>query len=252
MGKATFLKYDKPTLTVMVQGNTPEHVLKLMEKGHALGGEAFGIQAEGLKPEYQKPEVFRRLFAAAEGKPTYVTNYRRKETGYDDDTLAKGLLTLADCGAALCDVMGDMFCRHPEELTEDAAAIDKQMRLIDAIHEKGAQVLMSSHVLKYTSAERVLEIGLEQQRRGADIVKIVTYADNREQELENLRICHLLKEKLSVPFLFLAGGECTLHRRLGGSLGCCMYLCVAEHDEFSTKTQPLLSKMKAIRDNLEW
>ena len=107
---------------------------------------------------------------------------------------------------------------------------------------------MSSHVLKFTPAERVLEIALEHQRRGADICKIVTGAENAEQQIENLRIINLLKENLKIPFLFLAGGECRILRRIGGSLGCCMYLCVHEYDELATKSQPLLSDIRVIRE----
>ena len=159
---------------------------------------------------------------------------------------------MAENGATLCDVMGDMFCRHPEELTNDKKAIEKQIALIEKIHEKGAQVLMSSHILKFTPAERVLEVALEQKRRGADIIKIVTGADSMEQQLENLRITNLLKRELGAPFLFLSGGECSLHRRLGIKLGCCMSLCVYEHDVLSTPTQPLLSTMKNVRDIIDF
>ena len=144
--------------------------------------------------------------------------------------------------------MGDIFCKHPEELTDDAEAIGKQMELIDTLHDRGAEVLMSSHVLKFTPAERVLEIAQEQKRRGADVIKIVTWADTMEQQIENLRITDLLKRELGAPFLFLSGGECSLHRRLGIQLGCSMALCVYEHDAFSTVAQPLLSTMKTARD----
>ena len=109
---------------------------------------------------------------------------------------------------------------------------------------------MSSHVLKYTPAERVLEIALEHQKRGADICKIVTDASNMAEQIENLRIINLLKENLNIPFLYLAGGECRILRRIGGQLGCCMYLCVHEYDEFATKTQPLLCDMVKIRNLL--
>ena len=111
---------------------------------------------------------------------------------------------------------------------------------------------MSSHVLKFTPAERVLEIALEQKRRGADIIKIVTGADNMEQQIENLRITDLLKRELGAPFLFLSCGECSLHRRLGIKLGCCMSLCVYEHDALSTPMQPLLSTMKLVRDSIDY
>jgi 3-dehydroquinate dehydratase len=110
---------------------------------------------------------------------------------------------------------------------------------------------MSSHVLKFIPAERVLEIAFEHQRRGADICKIVTSADTKEQEMENIRIINLLKENLSIPFLFLAGGNCHLHRRVGATVGSCMSLCVHEYDELATKSQPLLKDMKLLRELLE-
>ena len=107
---------------------------------------------------------------------------------------------------------------------------------------------MSAHVLKFTPAERVLEIALEQRRRGADAVKIVTYANTPEEEAENLKTVTLLKEKLDCPFLFLCGGKCSILRRVGIHLGCGMSLCVYEHDEHTTRAQPLLAHAKAVRD----
>ena len=58
-------------------------------------------------------------------------------------------------------------------------------------------------VLHFLPADEVLEIALSQQERGADIVKIVTGASSMDEQLENLRITHLLKKELKVPFLFL-------------------------------------------------
>ena len=126
------------------------------------------------------------------------------------------------------------------------------MELIDRLHGLGAEVIMSSHVWKFTSAERVLEMAREQKRRGADIIKIVAGAATMEQQIENLRITDLLRRELGAPFLFLSGGECSMHRRLGIKLGCCMALCVYEHDALSTPVQPLLGTMKTIRDELDF
>ena len=110
---------------------------------------------------------------------------------------------------------------------------------------------MSSHVLKFIPAERVWEIAHEHERRGADICKIVTGASSMEEQIENLRIVRLLKAELQIPFLFLAGGECRILRRIGGTLGSCMSLCVHEYDALATKSQPLLRDMKLLRDTLE-
>ncbi len=249
----TFLNKSNPTLTVMLQCETPETVIGRIRNANCLGADAYGLQVESLKPEYQNAETYKRLFGEMNGKPCYVTNYRMaNNSGKTDEELAKGLVTLAQSGATLVDIMGDMFCKHPEELTDNEEAIERQIELIDKIHSSGAEVLMSSHLYKFAPAQRVLEIAFEQKRRGADIIKIVTGADSMEQQLENLRITDLLKRELGAPFLFLSCGECSLHRRLGIKLGCCMSLCVYEHDALSTPMQPLLSTMKLVRDSIDF
>lgn len=248
-----FLKNDKPLLTVMLQCQTPETAIGRIRNSLCLGADAFGLQVESLQPEYHNADTFKRIFSEMRKKPSYVTNYRTANNiNKSDEELAEGLLILAENGATLCDVMGDMFCKHPEEITDDEEAMQKQMQLIDKLHNLGAEVLMSSHLYKFAPADRVLEIAFEQKRRGADVIKIVTGADTMEQQIENLRITDLLKKELGAPFLFLSGGECKIHRRLGINLGCCMCLCVYEHDALSTPAQPLLTTMKTIRDNLDF
>lgn len=251
--KNSFLNSATPMLTVMLQCEYPEVAIGRIKKANELGADAYGLQIESLKPEYHNPETYKKIFAEMQGRPCYVTQYRGKNnTGLNDEQLAEKLIVLAQSGATLCDVMGDMFSKHPEELTDNEEAINKQIELIDKIHNLGAEVLMSSHLYKFAPAERVLEIALEQKRRGADIIKIVTSADNMEQQIENLRITNLLKNELGAPFLFLSGGECSIHRILGIKLGCSMALCVYEHDELSTHTQPLLSTMKNICENIDF
>ncbi len=251
--KKSFLDHDNPLLTVMLQCETPEVAIGRIRNANMLGADAYGLQVETLKSEYHNPDTYKRMFAEMKDRPCYVTNYRgANNAGKTDEELAEGLITLANSGATLCDVMGDMFCKHPEELTDNAEAIQKQMQLIEKLHGLGVEVLMSSHLYKYAPAERVLEIAFEQKRRGADVIKIVTAADTMEQQIENLRITDLLNRELGAPFLFLSGGECTLHRSLGIRLGCCMSLCVYEHDARSTPAQPLLTTMKLVRDTIDF
>ena len=252
MKSKTFLTYERPLLTCMVQADNPDRIKELIDLSLPEGAEAFGMQFCQMKKEYRNKKTYRELFEYASPLPVYVTNYRNRlsNAGKSDDVLAAELVELAECGATLCDVMGDYFDHCEGELTMDEEAVKKQMKLIDELHKRGAEVLMSSHVLKFTPAERVLEIALEHQRRGADICKIVTGAENTDQQIENLRIINLLKEHLKIPFLFLSGGECHIMRRIGGLLGCCMYLCVREYDEYATKSQPLLHDIKIIRDIL--
>ena len=250
MKNATFLKYEKPLLVCMAQADNPDRIKEIVNKSSHIGAEAYGMQFCRMKKEYRTKETYKELFGLS-ALPFYVTNYRLGENnGKSDEVLANELLELAECGATLCDVMGDYFDRCDGELTMNAEAIKKQMELIDELHARGAEVLMSSHVSKFIPAERVLEIALEHQRRGADICKIVTGASSMEEQIENLRITNLLKKELDIPFLFLSGGECHISRRLGGMLGNCMSLCVYEYDELATVMQPLLSDMVLLRDVL--
>lgn len=251
MKKRSFLNNERATLVCMVQGDNPDRVKELMRLSVPEGAEAFGMQFCRMKAEYRTQKTYKELFALAGDMPTYVTNYRQGvNEGKSDEQLAEEMVELAECGATLCDVMGDMFDKQDDEMARDTAAIERQIELIDRIHKTGAQVLMSSHIFKFTPAERVLEIALEQQRRGADICKMVVGADNMAEQIENMRIISLLKEKLDIPFLLLSSGECHLIRRVGAQLGCCMYLCVHEHDELATPVQPLLKDVKLLRDTL--
>ena len=248
--KPSFVHYENPTLALLFSPESADNAIEIMNQGIEQGAEGFCIQTEALRVEDRNPETYKKIFAAAGQRPIYVTNYRHHSNeNASDEEIAEGLLELARCGATTCDIMGDLFDRQPGEMTTDPGAVEKQKKLVEELHAAGAEVLMSSHVLKYTPAEQVLEIALHQQERGVDIVKIVTGAETMEQQLENLRITDLLKKELKVPFLFLSGGECRLHRRVGPMLGCCMYLCSLNG---SDAIQPNLRHARAYRENYPW
>ena len=257
--KPTFLNQNRPLITGMILKDNPDSIRFAVKNSIYDGADCLGIQLECLKKEYKSEENYEKIFAACSGHPIYITNYRRNENnGFSDEELADGLLTALSCGATLGDVPASWF--DPDsgmgiglELSMKQSAVDKQMHLIDKIHQMGKEALMSSHVLKFASAETVLEIAYEQQRRGADIVKIVTAANSDEEQMENLRITTLLKKELKVPFLFLSGGtHSKIHRMIGPQLGCVSYLAVREHDERAVSTQPTIKAAKAVRDNLDY
>lgn len=233
-------------LVLMFQRKTTEDILKAVRDGIAQGAEGFCLLTCEMNPEERTEENFEKIFDAMQERPVYVTNYRRGlNEEKSDEELAEGLLKLAGCGASLCDVMGDLFDPNPSEMTENPDAVRKQIRLIQELHETGAEVIMSSHIFQFTPAEKILRMALNQQNRGVDIVKIVSGAKTMEEQLENIRITYLLKKELQIPFIFLSIDECELHRRIGPQLGCCMYLCSLEQGVM----QPWLGSAKVLRDN---
>ena len=73
-------------------------------------------------------------------------------------------------------------------------------------------------------------------------------SNTEEQLYSNFEINAMLTRQIEQPVLFLSGGECRIMRRIGGALGCCMYLCVQEYDSYATAVQPLLRDVKTITD----
>jgi len=251
--KKSFLNTNSPLIMEMIQVPTAKRAECCIRNAIADGATAVGLQMHYLEKQYRTEQTLKTIFAAAEDKPIYFTNYRNGlNEGMSDEELMEGLLFGLQCGATLVDIMGDTFNPSPEELTTDEKAIKKQMEFIDEVHKKGGEVLMSSHIKQFRPAERVLEIALEQQRRGADVVKIVTGANTQEEEIENFQICHLLKEELKVPFLFLSGGTYSyLHRTIGPALGVSMWLCFREYDETTYAGPPLLANVLKIKQGLK-
>ena len=144
--RKTFLTCEKPLLTAMVQAQTPQECKDIILNSIWDGAEAFGIQLENLKKEYRKPEILVDIFASCEGKPIYVTSYRNSNSAGDtDEECAKLLLMASECGATLCDIMGDYFHPEPHELTMDPEALNKQKALIEELHKRGRSVDVNTY-----------------------------------------------------------------------------------------------------------
>lgn len=250
--RKTFLTYEKPLLTAMVQAQTPQECKDIILNSIWDGAEAFGIQLENLKKEYRKPEILADIFASCEGKPIYVTSYRKSNSaGATDEECAKLLLMASECGATLCDIMGDYFHPEPHELTMDPEAVNKQKALIEELHKRGSEVLMSTHIHAFYPEEKVMEIAEAQRERGADVIKIVNYAETEDQLMENLNIVYHMKKTLDRKFLYLANGPYSrLLRQIGPKLGVCMYLCVQSYGPLNSREQPLLRNLKTMRDSM--
>ncbi len=123
MNKKSFFNNDSAVLTCMVQGDNPDRIKELMRKSIPQGAEAFGIQFEQMNSEYRKAEIYKELFSCAED--AYICDKLpiRKNEGKSDEQLAEELLELADCGAELCDIMGDYFDKQPGEMTYNETAV---------------------------------------------------------------------------------------------------------------------------------
>lgn len=252
--KPTFLGHARPLRVAMLHTSSPAECIALTRRALYDGADAFGYPLCKLPVELRTDETYEKMFKPMCGKPLYVTNYRSSHSEkHTDEERAEELLHALRCGAALLDVMGDLYDPSPLQLTRNPEAIEKQKALIDRIHAEGGEVILSSHTGCYLPPEQVLEMALAQEERGADIVKIVTSADSDEEMMNNLNAIALMKRELRVPFLFLANGShYKMQRMIGPMLGCCMWLCAVEYREDCTPTQPLLSAVSRVLENFDY
>lgn len=242
--KPSFVNVQRPLLTVMVNQRTIQADKAIIANALQSGAEAFCIQLEQLLPEERAPEKLKALFAECGKRPIYITAYRE---GLNDEECVELMLQGLEAGATLVDVMGDLYHPEPNQMTFDEEAVAKQKALIDLIHARGGEVLMSAHFRDYIDTETVMKYALAQQERGVDIVKIVSFAHNEEQMMANINLAQRMKCELDRPYLFLNSGECgRLLRQIGPAFGVCMYLCLERYTD--TSLQPLLRAARDIRD----
>jgi len=232
----------------MLKSDNTQGLIEQIKLSIKEGTDAFGFQIETLLQRYRNIENYKKILSSMGDRPAYITSYQRGNNNpiaQSDEELTEILMQVFRCGAKLMDIRGDLFDICEGELTMEPKAVQRQKELINAIHEEGGEVLMSSHVLKFIPKEKVLEIALEQQSRGVDIAKIVTAADNQSELDENFEAIMLLKEKVSIKTLFLCNGKyCTKHRVIGPILNESMFLTM--ENSIAKGAQPSIEKAREI------
>ncbi len=252
--KASFLNHDKPLITAMILCETPEECITKIKASIEDGADAIGIQLCKLKLEYRTREILTEIFAACEDKPIYVTSYHENSSAdFTDEQCVEYLLLALDCGATLCDVEGDLYCRKQKyQLAMDEEAVKKQKALIDEIHRRGGEVLMSCHTNISTTLEESLMIAREQEARGADVLKIVCVAHEAEEIPKYIEAIQKIRAMTDKKLLFLVSGKGQIVRYIGPSFGVCMYLALHERGALDNKWQPMIKNIKPIRDNMDF
>mgnify|MGYP001370494320 CR=1 FL=1 len=252
--KPTFLHQQNPILCAISESGEPESVITDMCNAFSDGADAFSFEFDRMQMECRGYEEIRHICSFAGEKPVYITNYRQGyNQGRSDDELVDDLLVGLKAGATLIDVMGDLYDPQPLEITQSKDAILRQKSLISEIHTKGGEVIMSSHTKKFLPQDEVVAIAKQQESRGADIAKIVTWADTYDELLENLSASVRMKKELSIPFMFLSCGRCCKIQRITGYMfGSSIMLGVAGHVNDNSRIQPTVRSLRAVLSNTYW
>ncbi len=251
--RRSFLKKSYPLICGIMAGQTPGELIAEAQAAEADGAQGITVELMDFKPEFRNEASLREVIDSVmlPFMFCFYRNDRWKEGG--DEERQKLLLTAVDAGAAMIDVMGDLYDPSPLEITRNPRAVDRQKRLIDRIHRKGAEVVISSHMSCARTAEEVTEQLLQLEARGADVVKIVTRVATEEELAEAIRTTMLLRHELHTPFIHLCTGAFSRpHRFLCPLLGTAILFAVHRYDPRYRYPQPTIRAMKAVLDNIPW
>jgi len=188
--------------------------------------------------------------------------------GLSEEERAAGFLQAIDCGAAGIDMQGYTFDEeskiafhgedkysftraNPREVVTDEAVISKQCDLIERVHAKGGEVLLSCHPNVTLNTEQVVDLALFLEKRHPDVIKIVTIAHTDEEMLESFRSMLTVRKEVATPVSLHAGGpKGSLTRVINPALGGFLAFCVDGYTETSTMAQVDLRTAAAVIDGL--
>jgi len=249
--KFSFLDIPYPMICGLILDETPEDLITESKNAKSDGAQGVVIFLSRLKPEFRKQKFLKNIVDSV-NLPVMVCFYRQdKWRGTSDDARAELLLAAADVGASMIDVMGDLYDPSPMEITHNQKAIDKQKRLIDKIHTKGVDVVISSHMACSRTTEQVVEHMHELESRGPDVVKIVTGVNTEDELAEAFRTTITLKRELKKPFIHLCTGKFSRpHRFICPVLGVSIVFAVCHHSGmYKGMPQPTIKAMRAFLEN---
>lgn len=254
--KCYFHEMRAPFIAAIVQENTALATMANILNAEYAGAEGFMIDISYLRNEERTVESLHQIFAVS-GRAMMPLVYRSGNMCRDqmsEDDRAAEMLKAMVAGAVSIDMMGDLFEPDaPFELACSASAISAQKDLICQIHEKGGEVLISSHMYEIRSAEQVLEHLLKQVERGADIAKIVCRCDSDADLLESVRTLILLKEKMDKPFIYLCNGRLgRVQRFIAPMLGCMLNFGIERFSPYSLGAQPTVAAAKRVLTEMTW
>ena len=204
--------------------------------------------------------------------PILALNYNNtflwESAGFTEQERVDSFLRAVEAGAAGVDIQGytyDLASKqgfvgedkysftknNPREVVTDEAIIAKQRKLIDKVHDMGAQVLLSCHPRVVMDANQVVELALFLEQREPDVIKIVTKAETEEDLLESFKAMVMLKKSVKTPVTYHAmGRQGMLSRLINPVLGGHMAFCVDRFDAGSTLEQLELRSAKTIIEAL--
>lgn len=256
-----------PALAGVVRENNKRAAIAEIKNCFCHGADMIDLHMSCL--DNSDVESLREIIASTP-LPVLALNYNMdanwKPLGLSEEERTENFKRAVEAGAAGVDIQGytfhspskTEFCGEdkysftkvkPFEVVTDEAVISKQSEFIEWVHGHGAEVLLSCHPGKVMNTEQIVDLALFLEKRGPDVIKIVSFADTEDDLVESFVTMKELKKNVKTKVSFHVAGKCgDLSRIINPMLGSHMIFCVDAFKETSTMGQVHLETARRIID----
>ena len=251
----SFAKSPSPILVSVITEETKKAAMAAITNSIYNGATGIDLHLSCMKEEERTVDAIKQIVNMCK-VPILALNYdvdmNREVYQSEEEERIDILLKAAEAGVACIDFQGYTLDReskygfrqefsnmdysfvkvNPREVVMDDKVIEKQMELFEKVRHMGTEVLLSCHPGVVLSAEQVVDLALYLEKRGPDVIKIVTLSRNRDDLIESFKSMHLLKKEVKTPISYhLSGQEGKLSRIINPVLGGHIAFC---NDRFNT------------------
>lgn len=273
--RKSFANNYAPMYVGVVREKTPKAAIAAIRNCIYSGATGIDLHLSCLNEDEKTTESIKRIVDSCE-KPllalNYVQNYDWTLQDIGEIERTDLMMKAVDAGASGIDMQGYTFdlesknefrkeFKHmeysfikdnPKEVVVDPKIIDKQCDLIERVHSKGAEVLLSTHTGTAMTGEQLVELALFLEKRNPDILKIVTTCESDDELIESFRAMTMLKKEVKTKVHYHCGGKRgMLSRIVNPLLGAYLVFCSNGFTESSNVEQPDLASSKAVIEKLK-
>ncbi len=273
--RKSFAANRAPVLTAVIRESTPREAIAEIKNYALHGAQGVDLHLSCLDAQYRNPESIAEIVNQSR-LPILGLNYNQNPdwsvTETSEEERVALLMMAIDAGAAGIDMQGYTFDRpshdrfreefshldysfiknKPREVVVDPKVIDRQCDLIERVHAKGGEVLLSNHLLVPMKTDQLVELCLFLEQRNPDMIKIVTQSETDEDMLESFRSMLTIKKEIKTPVtLFCNGAMGALTRIINPMLGGYMVFTSDGFNARSNFTQMDLQTMKQVLDGVD-
>lgn len=242
----------RPFIVAVVAERTRTAIAADMQRAAYAGAHAYELNLPLVQQDDW--EGMRELVASSR-RPVY-TSCRRAAfmeiygrghvPPWDDHERMARQLDLLDHGSVALDIELDAFdAELPSGVTEDRAAVARQVETAAKAHEVGKEVIFSCHAGDPLSRDEILERVRTAEERGGDLAKIVAPTRDEDHALEYLAAAAAIWRDRMLPTAVVGAGKAgRITRLVAPVLGRSWALCSERITDGGFPDQPPVAEAR--------